>query len=352
MADKEKEMREEEEKENGEEKLINEEYKIWKKNTPFLYDLVMTHALEWPSLTCQWLPDVETANDRDYSVHRIILGTHTAEGEGNHLLIGTVRMPTEAARLDARKYDDEKGEFGGIGAFESKINIVQKINHQGEVNRARYMPQSPNIIATKTVTGEVHVFDYTKHPSIPKDNLVKPELRLVGHSEEGYGLTWNNHIKGHLLSASADTTVRLWDVNATPTEGNVLPSKSVFNGHTSVVEDVAWHSLHDSIFASVGDDKKLLIWDTRTGGKARYSVEAHGGEVNCVSFNPFSEFVLATGSSDKTVGLWDLRNLQVKLHSFEGHTDDVLQVGWSPHNETILASASGDRKLKIGRAHV
>ena len=35
---------------------INEEYKIWKKNTPFLYDTIMTHALEWPSLTCQWLP--------------------------------------------------------------------------------------------------------------------------------------------------------------------------------------------------------------------------------------------------------------------------------------------------------
>ena len=41
-----------------EERLINEEYKIWKKNTPFLYDMVMTHALEWPSLTAQWLPDV------------------------------------------------------------------------------------------------------------------------------------------------------------------------------------------------------------------------------------------------------------------------------------------------------
>jgi hypothetical protein len=43
-----------------EDKVINEEYKIWKKNTPFLYDLVMTHALEWPSLTVQWLPEVTT----------------------------------------------------------------------------------------------------------------------------------------------------------------------------------------------------------------------------------------------------------------------------------------------------
>lgn len=44
--------------EGVEDRIINEEYKIWKKNTPFLYDLVMTHALEWPSLTAQWLPDI------------------------------------------------------------------------------------------------------------------------------------------------------------------------------------------------------------------------------------------------------------------------------------------------------
>ena len=41
-----------------EERLIDAEYKIWKKNTPYLYDFVLTHSLEWPSLTCQWLPNV------------------------------------------------------------------------------------------------------------------------------------------------------------------------------------------------------------------------------------------------------------------------------------------------------
>lgn len=60
-----------------EERIVNEEYKIWKKNTPFLYDLVMTHALEWPSLTAQWLPDITRPDGKDYSVHRLLLGTHT-----------------------------------------------------------------------------------------------------------------------------------------------------------------------------------------------------------------------------------------------------------------------------------
>lgn len=63
--------------ESVEEKLINEEYKIWKKNTPFLYDLVMTHALEWPSLTVEWMPDLTRPSGKDYDVHRLLLGTHT-----------------------------------------------------------------------------------------------------------------------------------------------------------------------------------------------------------------------------------------------------------------------------------
>ena len=86
-----------------EERVINEEYKIWKKNTPFLYDLVMTHALEWPSLTAQWLPDVTRPEGKDYSVHRLILGTHTSD-EQNHLLIASVQLPNEDAQFDSSHY--------------------------------------------------------------------------------------------------------------------------------------------------------------------------------------------------------------------------------------------------------
>lgn len=120
-----------------EERVINEEYKIWKKNTPFLYDLVMTHALEWPSLTVQWLPDVTRPEGKDYSLHRLILGTHTSSDEQNHLVIASVQLPNDDAQFDASQYDTEKGEFGGFGSVSGKIEIEIKINHEGEVNRAR-----------------------------------------------------------------------------------------------------------------------------------------------------------------------------------------------------------------------
>lgn len=64
-------------------------------------------------------------------------------------------------------------EFGGFGSVTGKIEIEIKINHEGEVNRARYMPQNPCIIATKTPTSDVLVFDYTKHPSKPGTYMTK-----------------------------------------------------------------------------------------------------------------------------------------------------------------------------------
>lgn len=127
------------------ERLVNEQYKNWKKNTPFLYDLVMTHALEWPSLTSQWLPEVTRwwevplhhgrwhtwtelgilsslphflddwltcvyhgrPEGKDYSVHRLVLGTHTSD-EQNHLVIASVQLPKDDAQFDASQFDSEK----------------------------------------------------------------------------------------------------------------------------------------------------------------------------------------------------------------------------------------------------
>uniref|UniRef100_A0A7M4FU69 RB binding protein 7, chromatin remodeling factor n=1 Tax=Crocodylus porosus TaxID=8502 RepID=A0A7M4FU69_CROPO len=314
---------------------------------------------------------------KDHALHWLVLGTHTSD-EQNHLVVARVQIPNDD-QFDVSQYDSEKGEFGGFGSVTGKIETEIKINHEGEVNRARYMPQNPCIIATKTPTADVLVFDYTKHPSKPDPSgECNPDLRLRGHQKEGYGLSWNSNLSGHLLSASDDHTVCLWDISAGPTEGKVIDAKAVFTGHSAVVEDVAWHLLHESLFGSVADDQKLMIWDTRsnTTSKPSHSVDAHTAEVNCLSFNPYSEFILATGSADKTVALWDLRNLKLKLHSFESHKDEIFQVeeqsaedaedgppellfihgghtakisdfSWNPNEPWVICSVSEDNIMQV-----
>ncbi|KAG5515263.1 hypothetical protein RHGRI_036337 [Rhododendron griersonianum] len=155
------------------------------------------------------------------------------------------------------------------------VQIIKQINHEGEVNRARYMPQNQFIIATKTVSAEVYVFDYSKHPSKPPlDGTCNPDLRLRGHNTEGYGLSWIQFKQGHLLSGSDDAQICLWDINATSKNSGcyicgsyLMLTRCLFCTcalivHEGVVEDVAWHLRHEYLFGSVGDDQYL--WDLRT----------------------------------------------------------------------------------------
>ncbi len=68
-------MQEEESKHNGdlndvsiskeEVDIITEEYQIWKKNTPLLYDLMVCYARTWPCLSLDWLPYSCSSPDND-----------------------------------------------------------------------------------------------------------------------------------------------------------------------------------------------------------------------------------------------------------------------------------------------
>lgn len=133
-------------------------------------------------------------------------------------------------------------EFGGFGLFNAKIDIELKINHDGEVNRARYMPQNSSLIATKSPSAEVLIFNHTKLASLPREELAKQtadmctELRLRGHTKEGYGLSWNPLASGHILSASDDHTICFWNIDKKTSEGKFVDPVAIYTGHQAVVE--------------------------------------------------------------------------------------------------------------------
>lgn len=78
----------------GEDHQVEEEFSVWKKNSPFLYDLIVSHSLEWPSLTVQWLPSPPSPyKDGSFATHKLILGTHTSDESPNFLLVADVLLP-------------------------------------------------------------------------------------------------------------------------------------------------------------------------------------------------------------------------------------------------------------------
>ena len=327
---------EEPQEEEGDDQ-IEQEYRIWKKNSPLLYDLVLTHCLTWPSLTCDWLPDKSTPPGADYSVQKLILGTQTADGNDNHLMIMTAKIP----RSD--KLEEESSEAVKDA---SRLSISTMMCHPGEVNRALHNPLHPFHIATKTVSGEVLVFDYSQHPSKPKlENTPLPLMTLTGHTAEGYALAWSALNSGFLASGAEDEKIICWDTKSSQSSPVVT-----LTGHVGSVEAVSFHYKQIDWLLSAGVDGTVKIWDTRTNAVVQNHSAAHKGEVNCAVFCEHNEFLFASAGSDKVIHLWDVRKGQTSQPLFTldgGHTDEVTNLKWSHISETIIASSGNDRKVVI-----
>ena len=54
----------------------------------------------------QWLPDRESPKDADYTVHRIILGTHTSGQAPDHLMIAEVLLPKSPLEIPGKEASD------------------------------------------------------------------------------------------------------------------------------------------------------------------------------------------------------------------------------------------------------
>ena len=330
--------------------LINEEYKIWKYNSKYLYNKLFVTSLEWPSLTVSYLGDNKGSDSN------LLFGTFAPVNEYNYIMTGRVRFP-EVETIGEDKvnniytYEYNKDTLNRYRELENKFEITQKISFQGEVNRAKPMPQDQNIIASKCINGEVQIYELNKHleENELENYLAQPELILNGHNKEGFGLDWNLGKKGYIISGSEDNKICVWDIN----KGKVDESKGGLNPlfkppdtHQAPVNDVCFHRLQFNIFASCSDDRQIRLWDMRMEAPM-FKIEGHVQEINSVDFNHFNEYLLLSGSNDKSVALWDMRNIKDKLYQFKNHKNDVLQVKWSPHILSLFASSSRDRRINV-----
>nr|POE87562.1 histone acetyltransferase type b subunit 2 [Quercus suber] len=269
----------------------------------------------------------------------------------DYLQIAHINLPNPPAATLA-DYNPQTEELGGFGASKEQItfSVVQKIKHPTEVNKARYQPQNPNLIATWASDRNVYLWDRTKHSSVPGDEC-KPQATLKGHKEEGFALEWNKSVEGQLLSGSQDNTVCVWDLaNDYSHEHAVLEPKFTYTHHTSCVNDVQYHpSFALNFFGSVSDDCTIQFIDMRQSTKAKPAVSflnAHQDAINTLSFHPTFDKLLATGSADKTIGVFDLRFPEHgKIHALQGHKDVITKVDWHPSDPAIIASSSDDRRV-------
>ncbi|KAJ3840032.1 WD40 repeat-like protein [Lentinula raphanica] len=116
--------------------------------------------------------------------------------------------------------------------------------------------------------------------------------------------------------------------------------------HTKFVQDVRY-APSGEIFASVGSDYKIFLYDGKTGDTIEELLESpHKGSIMACTWSPDSKS-LATSSADCTVKLWDVETRKAITTWVVGNGVDFQQVGntWNGEHDLVSLSLSGDLNI-------
>ncbi len=156
--------------------------------------------------------------------------------------------------------------------------------------------------------------------------------KYVGHSGPVFRTAISND-KHFLLSASQDSSVRLWN-------NETSLCLAAYKGHNFPVWDVAFAPV-GFYFATGSLDRTARLWVTEREYPVRVFA-GHDADVDSVIFHPNCNLV-ATGSLDKTVRVWDVQSGEA-ARLFRGHTKGVRCLAISP-NGRVAASGAGDNSV-------
>ncbi|KPJ11673.1 Peroxisomal targeting signal 2 receptor [Papilio machaon] len=160
---------------------------------------------------------------------------------------------------------------------------------------------------------------------------------LRGHRSEVCSVEWP---RSHILSASWDTTVKLWDPES---EACI----STFAGHSQLVYTAAFSPHSAATFASVSGDGHLKIWTCMEPVRPAAVVKAHDAEVLSCDWSRTESHALVTAGSDGLVRGWDLRRLTTPMFTLKGCECAVRRVQFSPHTPSVIAAVSYDFTTRI-----
>ncbi|KOS15954.1 wd40 repeat-like protein [Malassezia pachydermatis] len=195
----------------------------------------------------------------------------------------------------------------------------------------------------------------SKKPPAPTPRFLLKEKCALAHAKSTASppapltsFSWNEPSPNLIVTSSIDTTCTIWD----------LPTRSALTqliAHDREVYDVDWCPGSADVFASVGADGSVRVFDLRNLEHSTIIYEttsdamphtdrrdaqegSYGTNVPLlrISFNPWDANYLATFHlQSETVQILDVRAPGVPILELRGHSGSVNSVAWGPPSQGL-----------------
>jgi periodic tryptophan protein 1 len=223
---------------------------------------------------------------------------------GNYVAVGSFEPAIEVWNLDVMNALEPSLVLGGMdtrGAEECWIRMQQAMKPSSSTVGGGKMQKRTK--QTKNCGG--------------RGSRGRTGLREGSHTDAVMGLSWNAVHRQVLASASADGTVKLWDV--TQTHGDYIRPSATLCHHTDKVQSLAWHPVEGTLLATGGYDRRVCLVDARSAASvsvansnSNQNVKTAKLSADCeaLAWDPHSGQYLTAASEDGTVQCWDVRKFE------------------------------------------
>ncbi|KAF2436650.1 WD40 repeat-like protein, partial [Tothia fuscella] len=267
-------------------------------------NLYVHHDIMLPAipLAVEWL---------DFTVNRTGGGTSNGRGDtGNFVAVGTMDPDIEIWDLDivdCMYPNAVLGQRAEAGAELDKAKRKKKKKKSKKANEEWHVDavlslaanrQHRNLLASASADATIKLWDL---------NTTRCAKSYSYHTDKVCSVAWNPKESTALLSGSYDRTVVAADMRAPN-------AKAPRWGVESDVESVRWDP-HDSNFFYISTEAGIIHYhDARLSPtdlsktKPLWTLQAHNESISTFDINPIIPGYLVTGSTDKEVKLWNIQS--------------------------------------------
>ena len=242
--------------------------------------------------------------------------------EGHTSSIGRVRFSPDGGRIASSSW--EKAEKAVIvWDVEQGTELLTLANLNSGAHAVNWSPDGSKLATAGYGDWTADIWDARSGANLHS---------FSGHQARLYDCSWS--LDGQrLASASADFSVRVWDVG----------DEQQLISHSAPIRTLAW-SADGSRIAAAGLDQTVRIWDVRT----RLELLTYRGHLQAVHFIDWNHdgTRVASCGQETAFHVWDAETGQLLLSLRATETGGINAVAWSADG-TQIASAADDKTVRV-----